>query len=206
MPAFLIADIRVINRDKYDEYRRLFRACVKRHHGRFLARGQEPEIVQGGWHPPRILLCEFDQRTDVDALVASAEYRELEVMRGNCGMFDIVVVDGIAKSRFAGRGAHPVYAIADTRIINRSAFEEHRTRIDRGVREHKGRYLALNDTITTIAGNWAPTFLSIMEFPSRAQAMAAHTASGYQELRDLVNNIAMIDMVLLSGQAPDAPA
>lgn len=206
MPAFLIADIRVINRDKYNEYRLLFRACIKRHHGRFLARGQEPEIVQGGWHPPRMLLVEFDERADVDAMVASEEYRELEIRRGNCGMFDIVILDGISKARTTGRVAHPVYAIADTRIINRPAFEEHRTRIDRGVREHKGRYLALNDSTTTIAGNWAPTFLSIMEFPSRAQAMAAHTASGYQDLRDLVNNTAMIDMVLLSGQAPDAPA
>ncbi|MBL8382363.1 MAG: DUF1330 domain-containing protein [Burkholderiales bacterium] len=204
MPAFLIADIRIINREKYDEYRRRFRACVERFGGTFLARGQEPEIIQGGWHPPRMLLVQFARRADADAMIASDEYRELEVVRANCGMFDIVLTDGLARARFSGGEA--VYAIADTRIVNRAAFEEYRKRIDQGVRAHRGRYLALSDAITPVAGNWAPTFLSIMEFPRREDAMAAHTASGYQELRDRVNNTAMIDMVLLAGREADTPA
>lgn len=203
MPAFLIADIRVINREKYDEYRRLFRVCVTRHHGHFLARGQEPMVVQGGWAPPRMLLVEFSTRANADAMIASTEYQGLEINRGNCGMFDIVIVDGIAASRYAGRGKHPVYAVADTRVVNRPAFEVHRARIDKGVRAHQGRYMVLADQITTVAGNWAPSFLSIIEFPTQEEALAAHTASGYKEVRDLVNNTAMIDMVLLSGQAPD---
>ncbi len=206
MPAFLIADIRVINREKYDGYRAKFRACVKRHHGIFLAAGQEPEVVQGGWHPPRILLVEFARRADAAAMMSSEEYRELEVERGNCAMFDIVIVDGIAASHYVGREAAPVIAIADTRVVNRPAFEQFRTRIDLAVREHQGRYLALSDQVRTVAGNWAPALLSVMEFPSRELALTAHTASGYQETRDLGNNAAMIDMVLLAGRAPGEPA
>jgi len=134
MPAFLIADIRVINRDKYEEYRVKFRACVKRHRGFFLAAGQEPQVVQGGWHPPRMLVVEFAHRADAAAMLASDEYRALEDQRGNCAMFDIITVDGIAASRHVGREAAPVLAIADTRIVNRPAFEEFSRSIDQAVR------------------------------------------------------------------------
>jgi uncharacterized protein (DUF1330 family) len=206
MPAFLIADIRVINRDKYEEYRGKFRACVKRHHGTFVAGGQEPQVVQGGWHPPRMLVVEFAQRADAATMIASDEYRALEVERGNCAMFDIIIAEGISASRYVGRKVAPVLAIADTRIVNRPAFEEFRRGIDQAVREHQGRYLAVCDQVRTVAGNWAPALLSIMEFPNREQAMTAHTASGYEETRERGNNAAMIDMVILSGRKPGEAA
>lgn len=206
MPAFLIADIRVINRDKYEEYRVKFRACVKRHHGAFLAGGQEPQVVQGGWHPPRMLVVEFAQRADATAMIASEEYRALEVERGNCAMFDIIIAEGLSASRYVGHKLAPVLAIADTRIVNRLAFEEFRKDIDQAVREHQGRYLAVCDQVRTVAGNWAPALLSIMEFPTREQAMTAHTASGYEETRERGNNAAMIDMVILSGRKPGEAA
>lgn len=206
MPAFLIADIRVVNREKYDEYRVKFRACVKRHHGTFLAGGQEPHVVQGGWHPPRMLVVEFAQRADAAAMIASDEYRALEVERGNCAMFDIVIVEGISASRYVGRKAAPVLAIADTRIVNRASFEEFRRGIDEAVREHQGRYMAVCDQVRTVAGNWAPALLTIMEFPTREQALTAHTASGYEATRERGNNAAMIDMVILSGRKPGEAA
>ena len=205
LPAFLIADVRVINREKYDEYRVMFRSCVKRHGGRFLARGQEPEVVQGGWHPPRMLLVEFASGADADAMIASEEYRALEVMRGNRAMFDIVVAQGVDASRYSRSLDAPVFAIADARIVNRPAFEDFRKAIDAAVRRHKGRYLVVTDKAATVAGNWAPTFLSVMEFPSRELALRAHTSAGYQKVRDLGNNAAMIDMVLLSGASADVP-
>ena len=206
MPAFLIADIRVINRDKYDEYRVKFRACVKRHHGTFVAGGQEPQVVQGGWHPPRMLVVEFAQRADAAAMIESDEYRALEVERGNCAMFDIIIAEGISASRYVGREAAPVLAIADTRIVNRPAFEAFGKSIDRAVHEHQGRYLAVCDKVRTVAGNWAPALLTIMEFPTREHAMTAHTSSGYEATRERGNNAAMIDMVILSGREPGETA
>lgn len=206
MPAFLIADIRVINRDKYDEYRAKFRACVKRHHGIFVAGGQEPHVVQGGWHPPRMLVVEFAHRADAATMLASDEYRALEVERGNCAMFDIIIVDGISASRYVGRKPAPVLAIADTRIVNRPAFEEFSKSIDQAVREHQGRYLAVCDQVRTVAGNWAPALLTIMEFPTSELALTAHTASGYEATRERGNNAAMIDMVILAGRKPGEAA
>lgn len=206
LPAFLVADVRVINFDKYEEYRSRFRACVQRHRGTIVAGGQVPQVVQGGWYPPRMLVVEFARRADAAAMIASAEYRTLEVERGNCAMFDMILTDGLATSRYAGREPAPVLAIADTRIVNRPAFEAFSRGIDQAVREHQGRYLAVCDRVRTLAGNWAPELLTIMEFPSREQALTAHTASGYEATRERGNNAAMIDMVILaarqSGEGP----
>ncbi len=206
MPAFLIADIRVVNFDKYEEYRARFRACVKRYHGTFVAGGQEPQVVQGGWYPPRMLVVEFARRADALAMIDSDEYRALEVERGNCAMFDMIIVDGVAACRYVGRKTAPVLAIADTRIVNRPAFAEFRKGIDQAVRENQGRYLAVCDRVRTVAGNWAPELVTIMEFPTREQALTAHTASGYEATRQRGNNAAMIDMVILSGRKPGETA
>ena len=205
MSAYLIADVHVINRDKYDEYRRALREAIRRHGGRYLARGQAPEVVQGGWAPLRMFMVEFEQRADADALIASDEYARLAEMRANRAMLDMVLVDGVAASRHAGAGAAPVYAVADTRIVNRPAFEEYKAAIHEAIRSHHGHYLVLSEQVTTVAGNWAPQLLTVLEFPDRQAAIDAHTASRYQDLRDLINNTAMIDMVLLSGALADVP-
>lgn len=206
MTAFLIADVRVINRDKYDEYRRLFRACVARHGGVFIARGQEPEVVQGGWHPPRMMIIQFESMSAADAMLASNDYKNLESTRGNCAMFDIVLADGLGPSRFAGVETAPAYAVADTRIVNRGAFAAFSQRIDTAVRGRGGRYLAVSESVRTVAGNWAPPFLTLIEFPSRGAARSAYVDSGYDAARDEANNAAMIDMVLLTGESADEPA
>ena len=74
------------------------------------------------------------------------------------------------------------------------------------VRENQGRYLAVCDRVRTVAGNWAPELVTIMEFPTREQALTAHTASGYEATRQRGNNAAMIDMVILSGRKPGETA
>jgi uncharacterized protein (DUF1330 family) len=201
LSAYLIADVRVVNRQKFDAARASIRALVESHGGVFLARGQEPEVVQGGWHPQRMMLVEFPSYARVEGLLAAPEFARMRDALVNMAMFDIVVAHGLAASVYAASHPAPVYAVSDMRIVNRAAFEEYRVQIHRAMREHQGRYLVLTDTLTTIAGNWTPPHLTVMEFPSRAIAMAAYTASRYQEARERGNNAAMIDMVLLSGGA-----
>ena len=205
MPSFLIADIRVINREKYNEYRVQFRACVQRHGGRFLARGQEPEVVQGGWQSPRMVLVEFGSFEAAHAMMPSQAYRALEVARANCAMFDIVIVDGLDTSQFSRCKSRPTYALVDARIINRTAFEAYRERMDLAVRANSGRYLAVTEQVHTVAGNWAPTFLAILEFPSRKQAGGTYAMPDHEAVRNLGTNAAMIDVILLSGESPDVP-
>ncbi|MFN0159963.1 MAG: DUF1330 domain-containing protein [Burkholderiales bacterium] len=199
MSAYLIADVRVVNRQKFDLARAPIRAFLESHGGVYLAHGQEPEVVQGGWHPQRMMLVEFPSRESVDGMFATREFGEMRDTLVNMAMFDIVVVDGITASRYAGEHPAPVYAVSDMRIVNRAVFDDYRVQIHRAMREHQGRYLVLTDEPTTVAGNWTPPHLTIMEFPSRGVAIAAYTASRYQEARERGNNAAMIDMVLLAG-------
>jgi uncharacterized protein (DUF1330 family) len=206
LSAYLIADVRVVSRQKFELARAPIRAFLESHGGVYLAHGQEPEVVQGGWHPQRMMLVEFPSRESVDGMFATREYGEMRDALVNMAMFDIVVANGITASRHAREHPAPVYAVSDMRIVNRTGFEDYRVQIHRAMREHQGRYLVLTDLPTTVAGNWTPPHLAIMEFPSRDMAMAAYTASRYKEARERGNNAAMIDMVLLTGGQAAAAA
>jgi uncharacterized protein (DUF1330 family) len=203
MAAYLIADIRVINQQRYQGFRVMMRDALLAHGGRYLARGQVPEVVQGGWAPPRMVLVEFADMATIDNMLNGQLFKQAEEVRVNCAMLDMIAVEGLSHSLMHGNHEKPAYAIADTRVVNRPAFEEYRLRIHQAVREYGGRYLVVNEAARTLTGNWAPPLLTMMEFPSRELAMQSYTETRYQGVRDLGNNAAMIEMVLLEGFTPD---
>lgn len=59
MPAYLVADIEVIDRDLYDEYRKGVPPTVAAHGGRFLVRGGATQTLEGDWSPKRAVVIEF---------------------------------------------------------------------------------------------------------------------------------------------------
>jgi uncharacterized protein (DUF1330 family) len=198
----MIADVRIVNRQKFEAVTPSMRLLAERHHGRFLAVGEKPEVVQGGWHPEFMMLVEFADRAAAEAMLGSPGFAALSDRSVNHAMFDIVLADGISPSQFGGRAAAPLFAVADTRIVNRPAFEEYKAEVHKSMREQGGRYLVLSDQVTTIAGNWAPSHLTVMEFETRELGYAAHNGAQYREARDRGNNAAMFDVVALPGLAP----
>jgi uncharacterized protein (DUF1330 family) len=57
MPAYLIAEIDVTDRELYDEYRKGVPATVAAHGGRFVVRGGATETLEGGWSTSRCWRC-----------------------------------------------------------------------------------------------------------------------------------------------------
>ena len=66
MPTYLIADIRVINQQRYEEYRLMVRDAVLGHGGRYVVRTSTVEVIEGGWAPPRLVVIEFPTRAAAD--------------------------------------------------------------------------------------------------------------------------------------------
>ncbi len=89
MPTYLIADIRVINQQRYDEYRPLVRDAVQCFGGRYVVRTSDIGVVDGGWAPPRLIMIEFPTRAAA-AFYNSPDYREARDLRSNAAMMDIV--------------------------------------------------------------------------------------------------------------------
>ena len=178
-PVFLIADTRVINDAKYGAYRSSLTAAVVAHGGRFLAYDQQPKAIEGDWNPSHMMIAEFAGAAAAEAFHASAEFRQASELSHNCAMVDMVLVPGIKVARHAGRAGAPAYAVADSHVVNRARFQELSQAINDAVHSYRGRHLAWSDASRTIAGNWAPPLLTLIEFPDYDGALVNYASESY---------------------------
>jgi len=62
--------------------------------GRFLVRGGPHEILEGHWHPHRIVVIEFPDMAAIKAWYNSPEYAPLLAMRQPAASDHLVAVEG----------------------------------------------------------------------------------------------------------------
>ena len=202
-PVFLIADTRVINEAKYEEYHRAFSAAVGGHGGWFLAHSQTPKAIEGDWNPSHMMIAQFESAKAAEAFQASHDFRQAAELSHNCAMVDMVMVPGIKVARHAGGGT-PAYAVADSHVVNRARFQELSQAINDAVHSYQGRHLAWSDGARTIAGNWAPPLLTLIEFPDYDGALTNYASEAYRQTHELLSNAAMINLLLLRGAGAHA--
>ena len=198
-PVFLIADVRVINESKYEDYRLALRRAIEGHGGRTLAGDQKPKVVEGGWTPAHMMIVEFPDSEAAQRFRTSDDYRNASDLSHNCAMVDLVLARGLKCARHAGESPEAAYAVADTNVVNRARFRELSQSINDAVHGYHGRHLAWTDQTETIEGNWAPTLLTLLEFPDYSTALEIYASPAYRETHQLLSNAAMIDLLLLRG-------
>ncbi len=203
-PVFLIADTRVINEAKYAEYHDALCIAVRQHGGRFLAHDQTPKTIEGDWNPTHMMVAQFSAAEAAAAFRDSTSFRQAADMSHNCAMVDMVLVPGIKVARHAGGGGTPAYAVADSHVVNRARFQELSQAINDAVHSYRGRHLAWSDKAQTIAGNWAPPLLTLIEFPDYEGALTNYASEAYRQTHELLSNAAMINLLLLRGAVSDA--
>jgi uncharacterized protein (DUF1330 family) len=95
MPAYLIANVRVHDPERYRDYAALAGASVAAHGGRYLARGGETDELEGDWGPERVVVLEFPSLQAARAWYASPAYAEAKAIRQAAATGDFVFVDGV---------------------------------------------------------------------------------------------------------------
>jgi uncharacterized protein (DUF1330 family) len=85
MPAYVVLNVTVRDREAYDRYKPLAAQSVALHGGRYLARGGGTETLEGGWHPSRFVILEFPTVERGRAWWTSPEYAPAKALRQNCG-------------------------------------------------------------------------------------------------------------------------
>lgn len=96
MPAYVIADVKVSDPERYREYMALSPAAIEAAGGRFLVRGGEHAVLEGDWQPVRMVMAEFPDLRSARAFYDSAQYREARAKRaGATEYFRMVVVQGV---------------------------------------------------------------------------------------------------------------
>jgi uncharacterized protein (DUF1330 family) len=94
MPAYLIADIEVVDPEKYEEYRRQVAATVEKFSGRFLVRGGRHLVLEGEWPLERLVVIEFPSMDALQAWYHSPEYAPLIRLRQSAAQGRLIAIEG----------------------------------------------------------------------------------------------------------------
>ena len=95
MPAYVIADVDVVDPERYGDYTAGTPESVARHGGRFVVRGGATRVLEGDWNPGRIVVLEFPT---VDAALGwfnSDDYQELAAIRREASTARLIVAEGV---------------------------------------------------------------------------------------------------------------
>jgi len=95
MPAYLIAEIEVLDPAGYAEYIRLVPATIERYGGRYIARGGPVETVEGDASAGRVAIVEFANVARVHEWLESAEYRPVRPIRLRTAKSRLRIVEGL---------------------------------------------------------------------------------------------------------------
>lgn len=95
MPAYVIADVEVLDATGYEEYRQQVPATIAAYGGRYLARGGATEVLEGSWSPKRCVILEFPDMERFRAWWDSAEYVPLRRLRERSTRSHLVVTQGL---------------------------------------------------------------------------------------------------------------
>ena len=95
MAAYVVANIEVIDKERYENYKQMSLASIQPFGGRFIVRGAPTETLEGDWTPNRFVVIEFPTLEKAKAWWSSAEYAPAKKLRQETARSQMIVVDGV---------------------------------------------------------------------------------------------------------------
>ena len=96
MAAYMIVNLEIHDPATYEVYKTNVPPLIARHGGEYLVRGGKCEVLEGRWHPRRLVLFRFPNSTAVRSFMDDPDYAPLKALRQSVADTDIVVVEGIS--------------------------------------------------------------------------------------------------------------
>jgi len=85
MAAYVIAEHKITDASKFDEYKTKVGPMMAKYGGRYLTRGDNLKLPEGGhWTPERVVIVEFPDMASLNAWYTSPEYQPLIALRKSC--------------------------------------------------------------------------------------------------------------------------
>jgi uncharacterized protein (DUF1330 family) len=94
MPAYVIVETDVRDPERYERYMAAAPATLSAAGGQFLARGGELDVLEGDWHPSRVVVLEFPDLAAARRWYDSADYQEARRLREGAAELRMVAVQG----------------------------------------------------------------------------------------------------------------
>ena len=95
MPAYLIVNITVHDREAFEAYRAQAPAVIAAHGGRYLVRGGPVEVMEGEPGFNRVVVLEFPTVEAARGFCHSADYAPLIALRRAASTAHIALVEGV---------------------------------------------------------------------------------------------------------------
>jgi len=96
MPAYVIAQIDITDRDGYQAYLAGFMPIFERHGGKLLATSRQAlQVWEGEWSAPDAVIMQFPSKQAAEAWHDDPEYRELAKIRHATARTNLVLIDGV---------------------------------------------------------------------------------------------------------------
>jgi uncharacterized protein (DUF1330 family) len=95
MPAYVIVETDIHDPEQYDRYKAASPGAVAAGGGRFVARGGELAVLEGDWHPNRLVILEFPDLEAAKRFYESEIYQEAKSLREGAASLRMVAVEGI---------------------------------------------------------------------------------------------------------------
>ena len=95
MPAYLIVETDITDPEQYEQYKAASPGAIAAGGGRFVVRGGEMAVLEGDWHPKRLVLVEFPDLEAAKRFYDSPEYQAAKALREGAAQLNMVAVEGI---------------------------------------------------------------------------------------------------------------
>ena len=95
MPAYVVTEIEVIDKDRYEAYKQMVAPSIAAYGGKFLVRGGATETLEGTWSPQRFVIVEFASRAQANAWWSSPQYAEAKALRQATARTQMIVAEGL---------------------------------------------------------------------------------------------------------------
>jgi uncharacterized protein (DUF1330 family) len=95
VPAYVVTEIEVIDKDRYEAYKQMVAPSIAAYGGKFLVRGGATETLEGTWSPQRFVIVEFASRAQAKAWWGSPQYAEAKALRQATARTQMIVAEGL---------------------------------------------------------------------------------------------------------------
>ena len=93
----------------------------------------------------------------------------------------------------------PAYVIVEIDIFDPIGFGEYRKAVVPLVQKYGGKYIAADDQVEPLEGNWSPKRIVMIEFPSKDRAKEWLSCEEYREPCKIRKRTAKTKMILVEG-------
>lgn len=101
----------------------------------------------------------------------------------------------------------PAYVVVDITVRDSATYEEYKRLAPPSIAQYGGRYIARGGETAPLEGDWRPTRLVILEFPTLALAKAWWSSPEYAPAKAMRMRAAETDLVAVEGlDVPFVPA